>query len=52
MTASTYRKKDQIRENDFHLTENLSLPYGMKNSFKNTFPLEEELLSQAGVSEK
>ena len=51
MTASTCRKKYQIRENGFHKTENLSPPYGMKNSFKNTFPLDEIAFTR-GVSEK
>ena len=31
---------------------NPSPPCGMKNSFKNTFPLEENCLSLAGVSKK
>ena len=41
----------QIRENGFHKTENLSPPYGMKNSFKNSFPLDEIAFTR-GVSEK
>ena len=51
VTASTCRKKYQIRENGFHKTENLSPPYGMKNLFKNTFPLDEIAFTR-GVSEK
>ena len=34
-------KKDWIGENGFHKTENPSPPCGMKNLFKNTFPLDE-----------
>ena len=33
-----------------HKIENPSPPYGMKNSFKNTVPLDKKYLSLAGVS--
>ena len=32
--------------------EKTAPPYGMKNSFKNTFPLDKKYLSLAGASEK
>ena len=44
--------KEKKREKGFCKTENPSPPYGMKNSIKNTFPLDEKYLSLAGISEK
>ena len=41
-----------MRENGFHKTENPSSLCRMKNSFKNTFPLDKRYLKLAGVSEK
>ena len=52
VSFSTCGKKDWVKENSFHKTENPSPLYEMKNSFKNTFPLDETYLSLAGVSEK
>ena len=46
------QKKDSTREKDFHKTETPYPPYGIKNLFKNTFPLGKKQLSLAGVSEK
>ena len=42
MTVSASRKKDQIKENGSHKTENPFPPDGMKNSVKNTFSLDEK----------
>ena len=50
--VSTCRKKYWRRENGFHKRENPSPPYGMKNLFINTLPLDIEYLSLAKVSEK
>ena len=41
-----------MRKNGFHKTKNSSPPCGMKNSIKNTFPLDKKYLSLAEVSEK
>ena len=51
MTVSTSRKKVSGKEMAF---KNFSPIAGMKDSFKNTFPLDrkKKKLSQAGVSEK
>ena len=38
--------------NGFHKTKTPSPPYGIKNSFKNTFPLDKKYFSLAEVSEK
>ena len=40
LTVSTCRKRDEIRENGFLRIENASPPYGLEDSFKNTFPLD------------
>ena len=50
--VSTCRKKRSNKRKGFHKTENPSQPYGMKNSVKNTFPLDKKYLSLVGVSEK
>ena len=39
-TVFTCGKKNQIRENGFHRTENVSPPYGLEDWFKNTLPLD------------
>ena len=53
VTVSTcWKKKDWIKENGFHRTENASPRCGLEDSFKNAFPLDRKYLSLEGVSEK